>query len=539
MGGSYRIWIDQGLYAEGHWSSSDPITIALPMQRLSEPRPLKIGIWVRDDGGQVIADYFNPLFGSGFETREQAWALARFTNFWSSTRPLALFVANLMVAILFFSLWIFATEKAEYFYMAIFALIGAIYQIRMMDFFIDWSSPDHRYLLQIVLRFYEATFGMFLGLSFARIRGNLFKWGIPITVAIPFLVIPFLQGAAAKSAFSHHLDTGLASLLVAIGAASCLGQAVHLKTLKTRGFFHPTRIRHLFLFGGGLLFLALFQLMDGLVAFSAIGEALRFRVGHLAVVLLLSVLALQEYRAQKYLIEKTPVSPYHRRPILPESLHGAILSIDLRNSEFLSRLGAEHFEAGLLVGECLSHMWTAVTSQGGVILRTEGDGLLAFFDSANRAFPVLHASRAVQEISSTLPFLREKIQSAQDLGGQDIHLGFRAGLALGSIRPVWQNMGDTRHASWTEAGNTMPLVESARLMEIERKLGSSAEDCLVVMPEATARSADSSSKWANQYQWKLRDYSVLGKHEVQYRISVLDLAVRNEAPREASDVVAA
>src|SRR5689334_23980438 len=44
-----------------------------------------------------------------------------------------------------------------------------------------------------------------------------------------------------------------------------------------------------------------------------------------------------EYSLQEFLVRNTPVSEYHQRPILPEMVSGAVLTIDLRSSEGLFR----------------------------------------------------------------------------------------------------------------------------------------------------------------------------------------------------------
>ena len=59
------------------------------------------------------------------------------------------------------------------------------------------------------------------------------------------------------------------------------------------------------------------------------------KIGHFIIIAYLGSIGLAEFRDQKLLIEKTPISPYHRLEHLPERLHGAILVIDLKNSEAL------------------------------------------------------------------------------------------------------------------------------------------------------------------------------------------------------------
>jgi hypothetical protein len=198
----------------------------------------------------------------------------------------------------------------------------------------------------------------------------------------------------------------------------------------------------------------------------------------LGLVLMIGRIIVTEYREQGLLVEKTPVSPYHSRSPLPEKLDGSILIADLKNSELLARVGAAEGDAGKYVNQCLSHMWTAVLEAQGIILATEGDQLLAFFDGAAFPTPVLAALGATEGIMRNLRLLEERFRPLE------VQLDFRAAITVGAIRPVWQEMGKLRQPSWIEAGSTNALVECARLMELERQVNAPGRRTLVILPQS-------------------------------------------------------
>jgi hypothetical protein len=105
-------------------------------------------------------------------------------------------------------------------------------------------------------------------------------------------------------------------------------------------------------------------------------------------------------------------------------------------------------------------------------------------------------------------------------------LRFRGGMAVGDIRPVWQEIAGARQAAWVEAGANNPFVESARLMELERKVEDNKSRSLVVLSEELAGKLDSKT-----VRWFRQGLELSGKHGVRYRLAVYAPAPAEGEPR--------
>ncbi len=271
------------------------------------------------------------------------------------------------------------------------------------------------------------------------------------------------------------------------------------------------------MFSLGLIALAAISVLQYHEFLSFVQRALLSRFAHLGLVLLLGGVALLEYREQQKMIEKTPVSPYHRRPILPESVSGVVMVVDLKNSERLFRTGALGGQSGQLVEACLSRLWAAVIKSEGMILQTEGDLLRAFFDSEVCKNPLLSALSASNQMKRELDILVQQMR-AQGIVDQDFpEVEFRAGLSAGQIRPVWQEIENSRIASWIDTGETSPLLESARMLELEREV-QSTQTSLVVMSEDMVVSSRNSLE-AHLQHFKIRSHRCMGKHNRIYLVA--------------------
>ncbi|HTL13245.1 MAG TPA: hypothetical protein VL588_12195, partial [Bdellovibrionota bacterium] len=341
----------------------------------------------------------------------------------------------------------------------------------------------------------------------------IFVWGMPMALLFPVIAAVAITGGPARYAFNSVLDQWVVPLLYALGAAACAQQALYLSKGRKFGMWVPVRVRRLTLFTTGLMAISVLYLLQshGLLPFQV--KVLVSRFAHFGLVLFLGGIALAEWREQKRLAEHIPVSPYHRRPVLPDRVSGAVLVADLKSSETLFRVSALRGDAGALVESCLSHMWSSVASMGGVVLQTEGDQIRVFFDRAICRDPAATALAAVDLMASNLAELEHRFHDQGVLPDDGYKLEFRAGVALGDIKPVWHEMEGLRLAAWAEAGSTNAFVESARMLELGRSVPGAENGSVAVFVSTEAPT----SRFPGE--WLCKEHLIQGKHGREYRVS--------------------
>lgn len=299
---SARIWIDgQFIMSSAGTRDSQPVVITLPISRLFESKPLKIAILLQHDSDAHMADSMNRLRGGeGFLTTESLNSFREFVTFWLTVRPFSLLVAYTVIASLFFSFWMSATIRTEYFFMALFALASAFYQARMTNIFALELSRSFTSDLDIILRFYLASFGMALGLSFARARLAYFKWGLPIALGLPFLVLLFQPDSSQRQALTHALQAWATPTFYCLGAGLCFLQAFYLWSEQKFSLKLPQRIQRLLGFGAGLCALTGFSVLEFSGHMPELAQMIWLGMGfeHFVFVVYFGTIVLRESRAQ-------------------------------------------------------------------------------------------------------------------------------------------------------------------------------------------------------------------------------------------------
>ncbi|HNW44340.1 MAG TPA: hypothetical protein PKI19_07535, partial [Elusimicrobiales bacterium] len=175
---------------------------------------------------------------------------------------------------------------------------------------------------------------------------------------------------------------------------------------------------------------------------------------------------------------------YHRRQELPAAVDGCVLMLDFKHSEKLFRLGTRLGIGGELVAKALTEAWEAVSSAGGEVIQTEGDALTALLERRPAEADAGLAARAVGAVAGVRAALDGLAVSyrARGLLGPKESIEFRAACSLGRLRPAWREIGATRQPFWLESGGTNALVDTARLMELERKAPGDADASRFVSP---------------------------------------------------------
>ncbi|MBI3543072.1 MAG: hypothetical protein HY075_07350 [Deltaproteobacteria bacterium] len=527
---TYNIWIDGHLVTSGNPSLLTPLVLQLPMDRLRGNNPLRIAIQLRYEPGVEYPDFLNSGLGEeGFATHAAADHYLTFLSFVKRVRPLIIGIANLLVGALFLLFWRASPTNQEYFYMAVYALVNAFYQFWMCDVIELRSNRTLVLYVAVTLRAYEGILAMFLGLAYARTRKIVFRWGLPTLLLGSAGVAFALRESVHRVAFLDFVVGRLQPALYAIGSLACFLQALYLIQRDKKETSLPTRVRRLFLVGSALGALGLLSYVVANSLTSMTQHNLWFRFVHLALGLFLSAIVFSEHRKREQLIEKSPVSEYHRRAELPEQIYGTMLVADLKYSEPFYRHRARRESREDPVAIWRSHFYTAVTKHGGTVIQRKGDEIIGFFDKDKSDDPTLSAVLASDEMERLSGLLerdfRERGLYPPDARG----FHFRAAIAQGAVRPVWENVGGSREAYWEETGGTSPFVESARLLEFERQIaGADAPSSLLIMRDELAVTLAAANPGLAG-ALLLRSHTVADKHGKRYEVAAYRLGVEHAA----------
>jgi hypothetical protein len=293
----------------------------------------------------------------------------------------------------------------------------------------------------------------------------------------------------------------------------CAVQAAHLYSETHASPGTRARIRRLALFSCGMIAMAAVYSMQNREIVMMTGRAILSRFSHMGIVVLLAVIALIEYYEDRKLLDRAPLSRYHRMPQLPQRVKGVILRVDLKKSERLFR--AEVGQAGMLVPSCLSQMWSAIALHKGTVIETEGDGLMAIFDELDCPRPLDSALRAVDQVKAGLQSLRMQFIAQGMIDDTEMPIEFRAGVSPGEIKPIWRSVDGAQIAAWVESGGTNPFVDSARMMEVERTLPEASSSSIVTVSSEAPMSGASELNGT----WLFLNRLIEGKHERMYSVS--------------------
>jgi hypothetical protein len=189
-------------------------------------------------------------------------------------------LTNMALATWLIQLWTQSRIKQEFGYMALYCITQSIYQTQ----FLGLSNATS------VLNFYEAVFGMFLGWSFARSRKELFQFGVPF-----FLLLPWLWHPS-----ENMLHYFLVPSFYFLGAMSCILQSSHLRERHKLGKSLKIRAERLQHVGALMLIIMCLHILDVyLKTQSELFENLVYHLTHLGLVGILAKTISNEYKENK------------------------------------------------------------------------------------------------------------------------------------------------------------------------------------------------------------------------------------------------
>lgn len=528
--GSYEIWINGEKYDSGQRSEHQPLVMPIPISWFASADGLNLAIRIAPEPGVDHPDVFAKPFQEQITTSHAARAYLSAVAFYKIARPFTLLFLNLIFSLLFFFVWATDVQNRESFYLAFYLLVCAGLQLRLTDLYIGQFSPAFDYGLDLILRAYEGLFGLFVGLAFARTRRLVFRCLLPLGLALPWLT--FLLGVppAQMRGFAFWIEQTLMPGLIVCGSVACFFQWYTLR-FKLRHLSESSKGRRLRLLQFGFCLVAI-ALTFRLEAFfhSVVLRELVWRSCHFGLVFMMFLVVLREFREQRLSFMRSPVSKYHRRIPLPESLSGILLVIDLKSSELFSRLRIEVMQTGNGTSLYTSPLWTSLAAEGGTVLSTDGDQVKVFFDAADDSAPLLRALKGVDSLHRYLANLSFQLAGFGLMPEGHSGIAFRAGLAAGEIRPHWQILGSERTPLWLEAGRSTPFIDSARMLDLERQVENIAAGApstsRVMIPDHLL--ADFSGFEALSGTIVRRGCELIGKHGRVYRVAVYELRHKDQ-----------
>ncbi len=508
VNGGYELWLDnvQVLASD---LPGDQIVLDVK-DRLNANFPLKVALKVKNSELRSRPDnlshFYGRELGEGFFSARSWEQYEKLLGFTRNVRPTILSLANAILSLFFFFLWLAAPMKRELFSMAVYTLVGAAFQLLLVNGLSAGLRYEPAAFLNTVLVYWEGLAALIVSYSFARkYRYEAYLWSMALLA--PLLGIYFYHNHPAQYFISRIFHNWINPACYIIGAAICAREWLIVKD-RVR-----SRAKRLFGFSATLLGIGMVNLFDGFFWSSLpfLENVLLLNFFNFALVLFLAAIEITEYKHERRLLQKTPISPYHRHSVLLDRVAGVMLTVDLKNSESLFRL--ETNEEGIM-GSCLSILWNAVLEFGGITLSTEGDSLVAFFDAANIANPLSGATMSLLKMNRDIALFETQLRERSAIP-ELVSIRFRASVVAGAIKPIWHDQGEVKIPSWSDAAGSLCFLESARLLEIEKSLAETKDSNGILVASGIAEQMSSM-----HLELVLANTSRPGKHGKEYHFSV-------------------
>lgn len=470
----YDVWVDGERIETGDYLDNDlPIAIDLSHRRMQNDQPLRVAISVARDGKMQTIDsgWFLPTMG--LYTSKASDQQMRWVVFAGDTRFLVMFSIFFLFGLL--ANYAAFTDKAKEDFRAasVLAFILAGTQFIMADSIFRLLGPSMYYPILNMLLMGEFFGAIGLGLAISRSRAS-FSSFINTIIPISFLVVLFFTPKQLENGIlTNWILNYLTPLGYGFAGALCLIQYLRLrKDAKMEGASLSRAIlltTMTFLFAG----IALTFAIESGHAVAVETHWARMLVSIPIYLLINNIVS--EARQRFYQVQETPVSEYHRRPVLPESVPGVVINLDLKSSEKLFRLGGEHGVGGTIVGTIMSQLWITFSSAGATILQSSGDDLLILFPDTKIKDELDLWLKTLIEAQSVLKLITQKLADTHVELATMKTLEFRAAVCHGEVRPLWRTIGTSKIPVWVEAGKQNIFVETARYIEIEREVSASTK----------------------------------------------------------------
>ncbi len=514
---SFEVYVDGKL-----WDRFDqklirrPLMLEFSKERLASGKELSIAIRVKRNPGESFPDDFH-ADRTGFATERESAFWARSSVFAYQSKPFFLVGFSLSLSLFFLMLWMFNSDRHEYGAMAAFNLLEVMRQGLEMSFVWSQLTGLPWYQANLIAVWFQAVFGLALAFSIARFRSGPQAVVLPLLLLIPFPIVAVVSTGLGLWSLAVPIERFLVPGAYFVGAVLCGLQWRALQSDAKRAvLMDQFRSLKLGAFSLGFALLGAFQIfasreLDELTS----TLPYTFRSSALLVTVIMGAFVMADIRRSQHLMKKIPVSRFHRRNQLPEEVRCVLLSIDIKGSEELFRLGASLGVGGDFVHSCIENMARVLGARGFEIVATEGDSVIAFLEASEPAASVSRAAQVLPELEAELQAIGADYRKRHGFQG-GIH--FRSALGFGAIRPVWVKAGGVNRAEWTEAGKTNLFVDVARILEGERAVAPEGISTLVV---AEALSMAAVSHGGDALELVKRSVEVFDKNRQPHRVALV------------------
>ncbi|MBI3555766.1 MAG: hypothetical protein HY074_05850, partial [Deltaproteobacteria bacterium] len=418
----------------------------------------------------------------------QAVAFTQSKDYAARVPALLFGLANFILGAIFLGLWAISPERPEYFFVSLYALVTSVLSFLLVDTLIVALTPLGSARAYMTLMIFKATAAILLSLAFARVR-TLLSWLVIAAAALATAGLLHFHNPLELILFSYGQIQWIIPLAALLGSLVCMHQALYLAKSDKPRTWHPKRIKRLSLFS--LSFGVTFLVASIAILLEPVTAKWNhyYRVSDLLLIYVVAAIVFSEYRDRERQLAAAPGSEYHKRPVLPEQVIGAILTVDLKNSEPLYKMRAESSSDQHPVVQWRTHMNAAILRCSGTIIRNKGDEISVLFDQSKTRNPAATAMNAALEIFHASSRLEDEFRLQGLLPPGVAGLRCRISVVEGALRPIFEKYGNTLEPQWEESGSSTPLLTTARLLEMEKAV-SSPEQSALIMTEALATASE-------------------------------------------------
>lgn len=502
-----KLWVNGKAIQELDTHGRSVNIVPLPVSLLAEAPELDITMQVTPREGTRRPLIFMADLAEGLHVKEVAGGVRSFLDFIDKTKAFALFFAYALLSAAFFFLWVSNPVAKEYLALAFLAFVNCLPELIFGETFSFQVPRDMNFNVLFALMSMKAVAVLYLGLSFARVRVPGAYYAGLAGAAVGLSLFAFDNDALVG--YRKILLQGVLPLSFAVGAIACFWQIRVLHGERHLGAIPRHRVRALRHFGIVAAALLVFQYAQFAAWFPNFWTQLLWGVGDFAFVAVIGLRAIADFRRRGRLIERSPVSEYHKRTHQSQAVEGLLVVLDIKNSENLFRSDDAPGDGPVLL--LIEKAWRAFAREGAIVLRAEGDELIAFFDFAKLADPVPAVLRACASVA-------QEFRAFLEDGG----VTFRAAVTAGKIQPRWIGMGSARYPTWQQVGESKVFVDASRMLEIERTAPGDVSACRIVLPGELTTLARACLPAGGKIV--VTDENFTAKHGRAYRVSVIETA---------------
>ncbi len=530
--GPHTLFVDGKVVHLSNKKNILPLSLELGPAHNQNNRPIYVAIKVINTALHPDVLMLNGEVGEGLISSETLEALSLSYLVRHETIPTLLAFLYFLLSCVAFYFWQ-QSKRPEVFYFFFMNAIQTLVQMRYHIVFITSIDLTILRSLALTLRLAECTALLFFCMAMARTSRKFFAWIALTSLLFLSAVLLYRHDYAFLIDLENKMVNYIVPFYFVLSIAIVLLQTIGLAKKGSRFQYHPQRAAQLAILAVatailGIVFRVTYE-WSFVGRYNYTTSFFTYRMGYFVYTLLMIYLMTKEFIAREDLIRKTPVSRFHKMTPLLESIEGIVVTLDLKNSETLYKLRAKNSGPHDFVSQWRNETYQHFIEQKAVILSQAGDEVTAFF-----AFESLEDEKAVyQRVFTCLEkydrwlgeFQRECQLRLFEFNLKEYKFSYRAAIIKGALRPYWEFLGETRVPAWTEAGNTTPLVDVHRYLEMEKGLNQSGEVHMAIIPtdlldQILALQAELRPRVL--FTHSLQE----GKHGVMYDVSALRLSTQ-------------